>query len=71
MTTVIRTALAAVLTAPMTKPVTSSFGVAELSREEDGECFLGRADTALYQAKKNGRNRVVAADSPLSQQVTH
>lgn len=45
----------------MKRIVTSSFGVAELRQGEDGESLLHRIDAALYQAKKNGRNKVVAA----------
>lgn len=38
---------------------TASFGVAEFSaRAPTLDALLGRADTALYRAKKNGRNRV-------------
>jgi len=59
----LRSALAAEIIDPLVKPVTSSFGVAELSRDESGESFLARVDAALYQAKKCGRNRVVAAES--------
>ena len=42
--------------------VTCSFGVAEYNRGEHIEDVLLRVDTALYKAKKEGRNRVVAAD---------
>ncbi|MBP8296763.1 MAG: GGDEF domain-containing protein [Burkholderiales bacterium] len=59
-----RGALAAEVIAPMTAPVTSSFGVAELECDEDGESLLRRADAALYRAKQGGRNRVVAAGEP-------
>ncbi|WP_062233447.1 PleD family two-component system response regulator [Aureimonas sp. N4] len=39
-------------------PVTASFGLAMWAGEEPRE-FLKRADLALYQAKREGRNRVV------------
>jgi diguanylate cyclase (GGDEF)-like protein len=41
--------------------ITSSFGVAEWRVDESVDQLLKRADTALYQAKNGGRNRVVAA----------
>ena len=56
----LRIALAAEIIDPLPRPVTSSFGVAELSAGEDGESFLRRVDKALYQAKEAGRNRVVS-----------
>ena len=37
-------------------PSTVSIGIAELGQDEDIESLLHRADTALYQAKNNGRN---------------
>jgi PleD family two-component response regulator len=41
--------------------VTSSFGVAELSHAMlDPNELVGHADEALYQSKRNGRNRVTA-----------
>ena len=36
---------------------TVSIGIAELQRDEQFEKLLSRADSALYQAKNNGRNR--------------
>ena len=44
--------------------VTMSFGVAQLSPGENHKDFIGRTDTALYQAKEAGRNRVVRAAPP-------
>ncbi len=41
--------------------ITISIGVAELAFDEPAAALLGRADTALYQAKVAGRNRVAAA----------
>lgn len=41
--------------------VTVSIGVADLAPEEDLPSWLGRADSALYQAKRTGRNAVVCA----------
>ena len=38
--------------------VTVSVGVASIVPNESGEDLLNRADKAMYQAKKNGRNRV-------------
>jgi two-component system, cell cycle response regulator len=39
--------------------ITASFGVASLITDGDGREMLRRADSALYQAKNNGRNQVV------------
>lgn len=38
--------------------VTASFGVAMYQTGESASALLGRADEALYCAKRNGRNRV-------------
>ena len=38
---------------------TCSFGVATLQNKEDAQGLISRADTAMYQAKNEGRNRVV------------
>ena len=44
--------------------VTVSIGIAGMSEEtSDEESLIEKADKALYQAKKEGRNRVVAADA--------
>jgi diguanylate cyclase (GGDEF)-like protein/PAS domain S-box-containing protein len=44
-----------------TPAVTASFGVARLQEGEDEDALMRRVDDALYQAKHEGRNRVVAA----------
>ncbi|MCB5226127.1 GGDEF domain-containing protein [Alishewanella sp. 16-MA] len=49
------------LTLPDGKAVTLSAGLAMLAPDEDWEQWLHRADMALYQAKNNGRNQVIAA----------
>ncbi|EME70920.1 diguanylate cyclase [Paramagnetospirillum caucaseum] len=41
-------------------PVTATFGLAELSADLSVEESLDRADTALYDGKRAGRNRVTA-----------
>ena len=41
--------------------VTMSVGVAEASLEDSVEALIERADTALYEAKRSGRNRVIEA----------
>ena len=41
--------------------VTISLGVAEYRPDESESSFFSRADSALYQAKHHGRNRLHAA----------
>jgi two-component system chemotaxis response regulator CheY len=47
-------------------PLTVSIGVAEIDPRVDvtGESWIARADTALYEAKERGRNRVVSSAPP-------
>lgn len=45
-------------------PVTASMGVAELAPSEPVREWLARADAALYEAKRGGRDRVVVAAGP-------
>ena len=47
--------------------VTVSIGVATLAAGETQGVLLTRADQALYTAKRNGRNRVVAAGECLAE----
>ncbi|WP_025322542.1 GGDEF domain-containing protein [Deferrisoma camini] len=47
--------------------VTLSVGVATWQPGEDEQALVQRADDALYQAKRAGRNRVMAAQSPSGQ----
>lgn len=42
--------------------ITASFGVASLCVGESDDQWLERADTALYEAKSTGRNKVVVAE---------
>lgn len=44
-------------------PLTVSFGVAELQPGEGRQGWLGRADSALFNAKNAGRNRVCLAQN--------
>ncbi|MDQ3127206.1 MAG: GGDEF domain-containing protein, partial [Chloroflexota bacterium] len=53
-----RSGLAATPVPALGRPVTASFGVAELLPDETGDELLARADAALYAAKGAGRNRV-------------
>ena len=43
--------------------VTASFGVTQFMTNDDEKKFIGRADDALYKAKKNGRNKVESLPS--------
>ncbi|MGM0633162.1 MAG: GGDEF domain-containing protein [Pseudomonadota bacterium] len=43
-------------------PVTLSFGIATLEREESAEQLLRRSDRAMYEAKRGGRDQVVLAE---------
>lgn len=48
---------------PNTGSVTISLGVAQLSPGETAASLIQRADKALYQAKRRGRNRVDIAQA--------
>ncbi len=46
--------------------ITLSIGIAEFASGETVLDFIDRADTALYSAKRGGRNQVRAAEPPVS-----
>ena len=41
-------------------PITASFGISSFSEGDEIEACFERADRALYQSKRNGRNRIEA-----------
>ncbi len=43
--------------------ITSSFGIAEWEREDSIDRMLRRADIAMYEAKKSGRDQIVVSDT--------
>jgi diguanylate cyclase (GGDEF)-like protein len=45
---------------PRPLTITASFGVAQLKTNDSIDTWLIRADQALYRAKENGRNCVMA-----------
>jgi two-component system cell cycle response regulator len=54
----------AILTGSTTIGVTCSVGLAEWRPGDSIETLLRRADAALYEAKRTGRNRVIVAEDP-------
>ena len=47
------------------REVTVSIGIAEYSKEESEDQLLRRADAAMYEAKKTGKNRTVIASRDI------
>ena len=61
----LRAAVSDTPVAAIGRRITASFGVTELARgREDWELAMRRADTALYRAKHEGRDRVFALSTP-------
>ena len=58
----LRIELATVMREGVSVPLTISIGIAELGSEESLEDLIRRADTALYEAKQTGRNRVCVSE---------
>ena len=59
----IRKALQGIELEQIPEAVTASFGVAQRKEGESAVQLLKRADSALYEAKKSGRNRVTTSPS--------
>ena len=51
---------------PAGRALTVTLGVAELQADEQPGSLIRRADMALYEGKRTGRDRVVAAPPPVS-----
>ena len=49
--------------------ITASMGITEYRRSEEVAQIMNRADKALYDAKRTGRNKVVVADSGSGRQL--
>ncbi|GAC81462.1 diguanylate cyclase (GGDEF) domain-containing protein [Gordonia malaquae] len=60
-------AAAGIESADPRRPVTVSAGLAVVCQDDDLNAMMARADAALYNAKRTGRNRLVVDRSGLSE----
>ena len=61
----IRSAISGVAVPEVTRQITMSLGISTWEHGDTLGALVGRADAALYQAKRRGRNRVVAQTSDM------
>jgi diguanylate cyclase (GGDEF)-like protein len=64
----VRTELQTALIVAGVPTYTASFGAIPAHLDDDLDTLLTRADSALFEAKRNGRNCVVIHDNPATQQ---
>ena len=65
----IRNAVAEVAVPELTRQLTISLGISTWGQGDTLGALVGRADAALYQAKRRGRNRVLAETSDMPQTI--